>query len=452
LSAVTIFALSSAPGKAGIAVLRVSGPQAAAAARALSGRAELPARKAVTVRLRDPRSGETLDHGLVLLFKGKCSYTGEDLAEFHVHGGRAVVAGVVDALASMPGLRPAAPGEFTRRAFEHGKLDLTAAEAIADLVEADTAVQRRQALRQQEGALAALYDGWGDKLLQALSLAEAAIDFAEEELPGSLYRQLHLIIDSITPCIKAHLSDAHRGERLRAGLQLVILGPPNAGKSSLLNILARREAAIVAATAGTTRDVIEVSLDLGGYPVTLADTAGLRDSAEDVESEGVRRARARAESADLKILLFDGEHWPALDATTAALIDDRSLAVLNKSDLLDDKHEKSVITDFACKYFHRISCLTGVGIDDFLQCLEEEIARRYRPIEDPVITRARHREALEECLEALERYLSASGGGAASELGAEDLRLAARSLGRITGRVEVEDILDRIFGQFCIGK
>ena len=448
----TIFALSSAPGKAGIAVLRVSGPQAAAAARALSGRAELPPRKAVTVRLRDPRSGETLDHGLVLLFKGKCSYTGEDLAEFHVHGGRAVVAGVVDALASLPGLRPAAPGEFTRRAFEHGKLDLTAAEAIADLVEADTAVQRRQALRQQEGALAALYDSWRDKLLQALSLAEAAIDFAEEELPCSLYKQLHSIIDSITPCIQSHLSDAHRGERLRAGLQLVILGPPNSGKSSLLNILARREAAIVATTAGTTRDVIEVSLDLGGYPVTLADTAGLRDSVDDVESEGVRRARARAESADLKILLFDGEHWPALDATTAAFLDDRSLVVLNKSDLLEDQQEKKVITEFTSRYLHLISCLTGVGIDDFLHCLEEEIARRYRPLEDPVITRARHREALEDCLEALERYLSAGGQDAASELGAEDLRLAARSLGRITGRIEVEDILDRIFGQFCIGK
>jgi len=393
-----------------------------------------------------------LDQALVLWFPGPESFTGEDVAEFHLHGGRAVVQAVSEALVSLPGLSPAGPGEFSRRAFEHGKFDLTQAEGIADLVAAETEVQRRQALRQTAGDLSALYEDWRQRLVRVLALAEAGIDFAEEEdLPPDLNSAAKTEIAGLSAEIVQHLDDGHRGERLRDGIYVVIVGPANAGKSSLLNALARRDAAIVSATAGTTRDVVEVHLDIAGYPVIVADTAGLRDAADDVESEGVRRALQRAEEADLRLVLLDVQTWPKIDAGVRALIDDRSIVAVNKADLVDGVRGS---LDGVDKY-HLVSVLNGTGMEELVGSIEEEIRERFAASAAPGLTRLRHREALQECVTALERYLSSGdlgSGAAVPELAAEDLRLAMRSLGRITGQVDVEDLLDVVFREFCIGK
>ncbi|HVC53288.1 MAG TPA: tRNA uridine-5-carboxymethylaminomethyl(34) synthesis GTPase MnmE, partial [Stellaceae bacterium] len=295
----TIYAPATAPGRAAIAIIRLSGPQSRDAVMCLAGVLP-PPRTARRVRLRDPETGDGLDDGLALWFPAPRSVTGEDVAEFHVHGGRAVVDGVMRALRRL-GLRVAEPGEFTRRAFLNGKLDLTQVEAIADLAAAETEAQRRQALRQLDGALGALYRGWGDRLLRLLAHLEAAIDFPDEELPPGIEMEIATASAALAGEIAIHLADTHRGERLRDGIAVAIIGPPNAGKSSLLNILCKREVAITSPVAGTTRDVIEVAVDLGGYPVVLADTAGLREAADEVEQEGLRRALARAEAAELRL-------------------------------------------------------------------------------------------------------------------------------------------------------
>jgi len=436
----TIYALSSAAGRAGVAVIRVSGPAAADAVGALSGRP--PGRvRAAELRLLGAAGDEPLDHALVLWFAGPASFTGEDVAEFHVHGGRAVVAGVLAALARVPGLRLAEAGEFTRRAFENGKLDLTAAEGLADLIDAETSAQRRQALRQMEGALGGLYEGWRERLMRLLAHTEAEIDFPDEELPGDLLARLGPEITALRAEIEAHLNDGGRGERLRDGVEVAIVGPPNVGKSSLLNRLARREAAIVADEAGTTRDVLEVRLDLGGVPVTLADTAGLREAAGAVEREGVRRALARAEAADLRIVVAALRADGGLDGDFA-LARAGDLKVVNKADL----------GSFAAADTLAVSAASGTGIDALEEALRGAVASRFEASERPVITRARHREGLEACAGALGRASAALEAGRAAELVAEDLRLAARALGRITGRVDVEDLLDVVFRDFCIGK
>jgi tRNA modification GTPase len=305
----TIFALSSGPGRAGVAVVRISGRRAHTALEAVVGRCPSP-RHASYAPICHPETGEALDRGLILWLPGPGSATGEDMAELHVHGGRAVVDGVLDALAHVAGLRPAEPGEFTRRAFDNGKLDLTQVEGLADLIAAETVAQRRQALRQMDGALAALYESWRGSLVRASAHAEAAIDFSDEELPPDLVDRLAADVRDLRAEIEAHLDDNHLGERLRDGIQIAIVGAPNVGKSSLINALAKRDAAIVAPTPGTTRDVIEVHLDLGGYPVTVADTAGLRESADEVEAEGVARARARASAADFVLRVHDASQWP----------------------------------------------------------------------------------------------------------------------------------------------
>ena len=441
----TIFALATAPGRAGIAVLRLSGPQAAAALMALAGKTP-PPRRAALAQFRDPRSGEAIDDGLMLLFPAPHSVTGEEVAELQVHGSRAVVAALLAALAALPGLRLAEPGEFTRRAFENGKLDLTAAEGLADLIAAETAAQRRQALRQLEGALGRLYEAWRDRLLRALARLEAEIDFPEEGLPPSLWASVAQDAAALRQEIAAHLADGNRGERLRDGVAVAIIGPPNAGKSSLMNALARRDVAITAATAGTTRDIIEVSLDLGGYPVLLADTAGLRASGDAIEAEGVRRARARAEAADLRLIVVDAGR-PDEAGALAGLAGKDAILVANKIDLAP--------ADFGAWADRlgagpalRLSVRTGAGMAELLQRLEAEVAARFAPGAAPLITRARHRQALEACVAALDRFTQAG----LPELAAEDLRAATRALGRITGRVDVEDMLDIIFREFCIGK
>ena len=384
-----------------------------------------------------------LDQGLVLWFPGPQSATGEDVAEFHLHGGLAVSASVVEALAAMPDLRPADPGEFTRRAFENGKLDLTSAEAIADLVDAETRGQQRQALRQMQGELAGLYDGWRETLVHALAHLEADLDFPDEDLPGGIVAEVAPGLSALASEIDNHLDDDRRGERLRAGVQVAILGSPNVGKSSLLNALARREAAIVSARAGTTRDVIEVHLDLAGVPVVLVDTAGLRDCGDEVEEEGVRRARQRAANADFKLLVFDASS--AVDPDVLAMGDADSLIVANKIDLLTDPKAAPAFDGAEAV---RISVKTGQGLDHLEQRLVDLVAPGLTAFAAPALTRARHRTALEDCRECLARSVEAE----QPELLAEDVRLAVRALGRITGRVDVEELLDVIFRDFCIGK
>ena len=439
----TIFALASGSGPAGIAVIRLSGPATAAALAGLAGRVP-PPRQAALRRLRDPLDGSLLDEGLILWFPGPASFTGEAMAELQLHGGRSVIAGVLAALGRWPGLRPAEPGEFTRRAVVNGKLDLTAAEGLADLVAAETAMQRRQALRQLDGALGQLYRGWADRLTGVLAESEAVIDFPDEDLPSELEQNRNNAIGALLVEVDSHLQDARRGERLREGIEIAVIGPPNAGKSSLLNRLVQREAAIVTPIAGTTRDVIEVQLDLGGYPVLLADTAGLREAADLVEHEGIRRALARAGSADLKIALFDATTWPALDPMTLALVDDNTLPVLNKV----DRQLVPADARIAGRLALPLSLASGEGFATLLTRVTELVGERYAPGDAPFLTRARHRTALEECRSALRRALEAP----LPELVAEDLRLAVRALGRITGAVDLEDILDRIFAEFCIGK
>ena len=396
------------------------------------------ARRARRVRLRDPATGADIDDAIVLWFPAPASVTGEDVAEFQLHGSRAVLSAMVAALRGM-GLRLAEPGEFTRRAFLAGRLDLVQAEAIADLTAAETEAQRRQALRQLDGDLGALYHGWSARLLRLLAHLEAAIDFPDEDLPAEIEREVAAETARLTDEIAAHLADGRRGERLRDGIAIAIVGPPNAGKSSLLNRLARREVAITSPIAGTTRDVIEVAIDLGGYPVVLADTAGLRDSTDAIEGEGLRRALARAEAAALRLFVFDACR-PQDAAGAAAWPGAETLLVANKIDLADDQGAPPP-GDLA------ISALTGAGIDTLVAHLTERIAEDYDGAA-PLLTRARHREALEIALVALRRALAAN----LPELRAEDLRLAWRSLGRITGHVDVEDLLDVIFADFCIGK
>lgn len=404
-----------------------------------------PPRRATRAGLRDG-AGDLLDDGLILWFPAPASFTGEDVVELHIHGGRAVIDGVLEALGRYSGLRPAEPGEFSRRAFANGKMDLTAAEGLADLVEAETAAQRRQALRQMQGGLARLYDAWRARLLTALAHVEAAIDFSDEDVPADLESGVHESLLALAADISAHIDDGRRGERLRTGVEVAILGPPNAGKSSLLNALAGRAAAIVSPHPGTTRDVIEVALDLGGYPVLLADTAGVREGNDEIEREGVSRALTRAQAADIRLVVVDGAVWPRADPVTMALIDATSLVVLNKADLLTEGSAQH--TEFGGRSALLVSALTGHGVTELVAALERAVAARFDLAAAPALTRQRHRAALTSCLAALRRAERAP----AVELLAEDLRTAAAALGRITGRVDVEQVLDVIFRDFCIGK
>ncbi len=436
----TIYALSSGRGKAGVAVIRLSGPAAGAAFDALCGTARPPHRMVTRVRLTDPDSGRVLDDALAVLFEAPASYTGEDVVEFQVHGGRAVIAAVLQALAAQPGLRMAEPGEFTKRAFLNEKMDLTAAEGVIDLVEAETEMQRRQALRQAEGALARLYDGWRATLVDLLARVEAEIEFPDEDLNVTVTEAIRPQISPLHDEMSQHLADQHRGERLRDGVSVAIVGAPNAGKSSLLNALARRDAAIVSATEGTTRDVIEVHLDLGGYPVLVADTAGLRAAPEAVEAEGVRRALDRGAQADLVLNVVDATDPQPLPAALAARGADL-VVVWNKTDLAPLPADAG--TDALA-----VSAETGTGLGGLLARLQAAVADRFEGAGEAVMTRERHREAVTACVACLERAMAAE----LPELAAEDLRLAARALGRVTGRVDVEELLDVVFREFCIGK
>ncbi|MXP64308.1 tRNA uridine-5-carboxymethylaminomethyl(34) synthesis GTPase MnmE [Roseomonas sp. M0104] len=434
----TIFALASGAGRAAVSLLRLSGQGSGAILVKLTGGLPAP-RMARLRRLRHPTTGEVLDEALVLWFPGPHSYTGEDAAELHLHGGRAVREGVTEALLAC-GARPAEAGEFTRRAFLNGRMDLTAAEGIADLIEAETAAQRRQALRQANGALAARYAAWCERLTRLLAHQEAAIEFAEDGLPNSLEAEVRAGAAALAAEIRAHLDDNGRGERLREGLWAAIVGAPNAGKSSLLNALAGREAAIVSARAGTTRDVVEVRLDLGGVPVWLADTAGLRETADEVEAEGVRRAKRRAEEADLVIAVFAADQPP--DAATLALVEPGVVVVANKTDLMPAPRQIRGVAPVA------VSARDGSGLEQLQGVLAEAAGMRAGLSEEAGLTRPRHRAALGEAAAWLGEVEQAP----LPELAAEALRASLRALGRLTGRVGVEAVLDVVFGDFCIGK
>lgn len=441
----TIFALASGAGRAAVAVMRISGLRTAPVLAALlGGEGRLPRPREASLRsLHDPRGHEVLDRALVLWFPGPRSFTGEDSAELHLHGGPAVIAGIAEALVAA-GARPAEPGEFTRRAFLNGKLDLTAAEGIADLVAAETAAQRRQALRQAEGGLARLIESWAARLTRLLARQEAFIEFEEEDLPPDLDAAVAAEAAALRAEIAASLEAGHRAERLREGLLVAILGAPNAGKSSLLNALVGREAAIVSTRAGTTRDVVEARLDLGGVPVTLADTAGLRDGTEDeIEAEGIRRARHRGEMADLVLAVFAADQAP--DAATLALLRPGGivLAVASKIDLVPTPPPA-----LGGLPAIGVSVRNGDGLAALRERLVEAATARAGLTEEAGLTRPRHRAALQEVVV----WLHALGAAALPELRAEALRAALRALGRLTGQVGVEAVLDLVFGEFCIGK
>jgi len=471
----TIFALSSGRPPSAIAVVRISGPRAGDALKALAGKLPSP-RQAGLARLRDPATGDVIDEALVLWFPGPASETGEDTAELQLHGGRAVIAATLAALSRVEGLRLAEAGEFTRRAFENGKLDLTAVEGLADLIMAETEAQRRLAWRQLKGLLGNRAEAWRQKLIQALALTEAAIDFSDEgDVPADVLWPALDIARELKGEIAAVLADQGRGERLRDGVIVAIAGPPNAGKSTLLNRIARREAAIVSPYAGTTRDVIEVHLDLGGLPVTLLDTAGIRTTDDPVEIEGVRRAIDRAGGADL-VLWIEDPTRPLAEPTEKPAAP-AVWRIHNKIDLLpagceppfrvSAKNERSIgpnnslgnmvnerLTARNEQLFSNteaefsISAVTGQGFEALLAALTRFAGEFLAGAESALLTRERHRRALQETEQALDRALKAK----SEELVAEELRLAAQALGRLTGRVDVEDILDAIFRDFCIGK
>jgi len=433
----TIVAPASGSGPSAVAVIRISGPRTAAVLEALVG-AVPSARHASLRNIGKP----TIDRGLVLWFEGPASFTGEDMAELQVHGSRAVIEAVVEAVLAVDGTALAEPGAFARRAFENGKLDLTEVEGLADLINAETEAQRRQALAQSQGVLRRLYEGWRGDLIKAQALMEAGLDFADEaDVAADVDAKASAVVVALLASIEAHLAD-RSGELLRDGLRVVIAGPPNAGKSSLMNALAKRDVAIVSEEAGTTRDVIEVHLDLGGLPVILADTAGIRAGIGQVESEGIRRALARAEEADLVLWVIDATN-PVWDPP-ASLASKGIQYALNKCDLGTPPAHNSAIKSPLV-----LSAKTGEGLDALIGCLAELAAAEVAGAGSAPLTRTRHRAELVSSRDALKRFVNHD---LIPELKAEELRIAARHLGRLTGLIDVEEVLGAIFAEFCIGK
>jgi tRNA modification GTPase len=440
----TIFALASAPGRAGVAVVRVSGPAAGPVLDRMTKSRPAP-RSVCYRRLRHPTTGEILDRGIVLWSPAPLSFTGEDVAELHVHGGPAVVKSVLAALAGLSGLRMAEPGEFTRRAFDHGKIDLSEAEGLADLIDAETESQRRQALDQASGSLSSVYEGWRGRLIEASALVEAAIDFSDEaDVAADALNRARNVVYGLHNDLAVYLADGHRGEILRDGFRVTLAGPPNVGKSSLLNALARRDAAIVSEEAGTTRDVIEIRLDLNGYPVLISDTAGIRKTVVKLEREGIRRTVAAARASDLVLWLMDSQSLETEYPSDLSDTTDRTLVVVSKADLLTRAQIEGLPAGLIA-----VSAKSNDGMEQLTRMIATLAGAR---IGSPstVVTSERQRGLLARAAASLEAFLA--GSLSQPELRAEDLRLAGSALGRLTGRVDVEDVLDQVFKRFCIGK
>ncbi|MBP7189702.1 MAG: tRNA uridine-5-carboxymethylaminomethyl(34) synthesis GTPase MnmE [Rickettsiaceae bacterium] len=436
----SIFAQSSAPGKAGVSVFRISGPSALEVAKILSHMDSFSPRRLTFTKLFD-QDGSVIDHAMIVYFNSPHSFTGQDVVEIHTHGSIAISKLLSERVLSTGLVRYAEPGEFARRAFINGKMDLTMAEGLADLIESETTMQHKQAMRQMGGELERLYSDLRAKLLKIISLLEAFIDFPDEEIPEDVLLDSESTIEELKAGLKSHLGDNRRGERLRNGIMLAILGEPNVGKSSLLNFLARREVAIVSNIAGTTRDVIESHLDIGGYPIIICDTAGLRLGTSDViEEEGMRRAIKYAENADIKIIMFDVDNIATPSEQLLEMIDENTILLLNKVD-----KNQQIMSNYPVI---PISIKNNQGLDLLLAEIEKKAQNLAMPSEMPSITRQRHRNSIEQALIALDRCDIRGD----IVLAAEDIRIAIRQLSLLTGRIEVDEILGEIFSKFCIGK
>jgi len=442
----TIYALSSGPGISGIAVVRVSGKDTAEVIKQIT-REDLPSPRVATLKkFNKIDTNELIDEGVIIWFPGPNSYTGEDLAEFHVHGSRAVISALHSSISKIKNCRLAEPGEFTKISFQNGKINLLKAESIADLVSSETEIQRKQAIKIMSGKSSDQFNSWREKLLKILSHIEAKIDFPDEDLPKDILSEIQKNSDQVSSEIKKILDDQKVGERIREGFKIAIVGPINAGKSSLLNYLSKRDVAIVSEIAGTTRDVIETHLNLDGYPVVVSDTAGIRDSKNEIEKKGIKLALNRAEDADLKLVIIDAKN---VDFTGVLkdLVDENAILVVNKSDLLNGK-----LNDKLKKYDHiLISIKNNSNLDKLILKIKSKLENKFLSHGDILITRERHRQHLEQCINHLQNFKNKNG-SEEFDKAAEDLRLATRHLGMIVGKVDVEEILGSIFNDFCIGK
>ena len=442
----TIYALSTGPGISGVAIIRISGPQSSKVIKKLTDN-ELPLPRVATLRkINNVNTSELIDEAIILWFPGPESYTGEDMAEIHVHGGKAVIRAVQDEISKVENCRLAEPGEFTKLAFQNGKINLLKAESIADLISAETEIQRLQAVKIMKGKSSEKFNKLREKLLKILSFIEAKIDFPEEDLPEENLNKIKRDSSDVLEKINKILNDQKVGEIIREGFKIAIVGPTNAGKSSLLNNLSNREVAIVSETAGTTRDVIEVHLNLDGYPVIISDTAGIRDSKDEIEKKGIKLSLKKAENADLKLVVVDAKSVDFSGFLNDLLKKD-AILVINKSDLLNEKLDPEV-----SKFNHvLISLKNNLNIDNLISKIKNNLEKKFISEEDILITRERHRQHLLQCVEHLKNF-SDKNDKKDFDKGAEDLRLATRQLGMIVGKVDVEEILGNIFNDFCIGK
>ncbi len=442
----TIYALSTGPGISGIAVIRVSGKNTADVVKKLTG-SKLPSARTATLAKFNKNGGkELIDEGVIIWFPAPNSYTGEDLAEFHVHGSRAVIKAMHIAISKIKNCRLAEPGEFTKRAFQNGKINLLKAESIADLVSSETEIQRKQALKIMSGKISDKYNSWRKKLLKILSHIEAKIDFPEEDLPKNIFTEIQKTSNNVMKEINKTLNDQKVGERIREGFKIAIIGPPNSGKSSLLNYLSKRDVAIVSEIAGTTRDVIETHLNLDGYPVIVSDTAGIRSSKNEIEKKGIKIALKRANDADLRLVIVSAKN---VDFTRVlkALLNKNAILVVNKSDLIRGK-----LNSKFKKYEHvLISIKKDSNLNKLITKIKSKLKNKFTTTEDILITRERHRQNLINCVQHLEKFQKKKS-AQDFDKAAEDLRLATRHLGMIVGKVDVEELLGSIFNDFCIGK
>ena len=442
----TIYALSTGPGVSGVAIIRISGPDTLKVIKLLTNKDVPRPREATLRKINNINTSELIDEGIVLWFPGPESYTGEDMAEIQVHGSKAVIDAIHMNISNIENCRIAEPGEFTKLAFQNGKINLLKAESVADLISAETEIQRKQAVKIMSGRSADKFNLLREKLLQILSHVEAIIDFPEEDLPKDILNKIKKDTDEVLKDIEKILNDQKVGERIREGFKIAILGPTNAGKSSLINYLSNRDVAIVSEIAGTTRDVIETHLNIDGYPVIVSDTAGIRESVDEIEKKGIKLSLNRAEEADLKLVVVDAKNTDFTD-TLKGLLDDNAILVLNKSDLL----EKDIDPEINRLNHVLISIKNNLNIDKLIQKIKNALKNKFITSDDILITRERHRQHLEQCVSYLKKF-NQKKEVEDFDIAAEDLRLAARHLGMIVGKVDVEEILGSIFNDFCIGK